>query len=698
MLAWLTEMLVYRVDQVTDQNKVTFLKLLNGPDWQLQGDLETAIRETVLALRQRYRAVGTQDFELLALTDWHEDALARVLGPYGVVTRARCLPHRNLGLADSTAQQLPYPGHFSVVVVPQAWDHDWPVLRFDGQDDAVQIPPTSPLNFDPAQEFTVTAWFQTGLTQVDVTSPDNIILEKWQGIGGFAYALRYKNQSGQVEAARSDGSTVITLTSPQALNDGQFHHLAFVKRLAQLYLYIDGVEVASTADRITGDTTNDAPIYLACRARQSHYFQGAIGQVCIWNRPHYGEDLLEQMVSPPQGSEPGLVGCWSLNQGYCSTAHDHTPNRNHGRIYSATWQAKDATTALCRSLWTYLDERRLLTTRHHVVPATHVPIHMTARIYLQDGADAQSVRTRAQQQVATFCHPFTSESHWDGKGWPFGRNLYVSELYELLDNVPGVDYVRGVNLVAWSAATTELTHATDIDQANINVLNVTSTVNFAGGDLIRIAPNGDDEEYHTVRTVDRVDRQLILTENLTHSHLIGTMIVRLLSYQTQAPPADLVLTDDQLHLRTIVGLEPGDTIRIAPNNINTKADYEIAAVDRVQQVITLTETPHAPVSPNTRLVQLRTGREKSTPSQPLARIELAEHELVSITVHTNNFTTLGLQGENWLLAPNQDKPTCTFEELQIPKPTIRVHNTFNWDGYQQQGIRVGQSTLLGGRH
>jgi hypothetical protein len=30
----------------------------------------------------------------------------------------------------------------------------------------------------------------------------------------------------------------------------------------------------------------------------------------------------------------------------------------------------------------------------------------------------------------------------DGNGWPFGRNVFVSELYSLLDQLPGVDYVK----------------------------------------------------------------------------------------------------------------------------------------------------------------------------------------------------------------------------------------------------------------
>ena len=39
LLAWLTEMVIYRVDRVPDANKEVFLKLLNGPEWKATGDL-----------------------------------------------------------------------------------------------------------------------------------------------------------------------------------------------------------------------------------------------------------------------------------------------------------------------------------------------------------------------------------------------------------------------------------------------------------------------------------------------------------------------------------------------------------------------------------------------------------------------------------------------------------------------------------
>jgi hypothetical protein len=34
------------------------------------------------------------------------------------------------------------------------------------------------------------------------------------------------------------------------------------------------------------------------------------------------------------------------------------------------------------------------------------------------------------------------------QGWPFGRHVQVSEVYEVLTKVPGVDFVRAVQLAA----------------------------------------------------------------------------------------------------------------------------------------------------------------------------------------------------------------------------------------------------------
>jgi hypothetical protein len=104
LFAWLNEVLMYRINRVTDDNRRAFLALLNGPDWRpsADGDLARDVRDTVLTFRRCDRAVTPQDFETLALA-----ADPRV-------AKAACIPERDLTQNPSTLA----PAHVSVVIAP----------------------------------------------------------------------------------------------------------------------------------------------------------------------------------------------------------------------------------------------------------------------------------------------------------------------------------------------------------------------------------------------------------------------------------------------------------------------------------------------------------------------------------------------------------------------------------------------------
>lgn len=230
LFAWLSEMILYRLDQVPDASYEAFLRLLNGPNWQRQADLSIAIRDTVLKLRERYRAVTADDYEMLALTDWPRQPQAV---RYPAIRRARAVPNRNLESGRAAAQQEEEPAHMSLVIVPEPRDAD------------------------------------------------------------------------------------------------------------------------------------------------------------------------DQHPLPPDGLIDGL--------------------------------------------WDYLDERRVLTIRHHVVGPQYVKLDLEATLRLQPDAQPEKTRALAENQLRAFFHPLTG---WKtGAGWPFGRAVYLSEIYELFDTAAGVNYVEDVALI-----------------------------------------------------------------------------------------------------------------------------------------------------------------------------------------------------------------------------------------------------------
>lgn len=113
LFAYLTDVMLFRLNTVTDANRTAFLRLLNGPDWQAppsHAELDAEVRRSVNLLRSVDRAVTAADYESLALA----------ADPAGRIARARCVPGFNLALATAAARATPGQGMVSVVIVPAA--------------------------------------------------------------------------------------------------------------------------------------------------------------------------------------------------------------------------------------------------------------------------------------------------------------------------------------------------------------------------------------------------------------------------------------------------------------------------------------------------------------------------------------------------------------------------------------------------
>src|SRR5215469_18630842 len=121
LLAWLTEMLLFQVNEIPPTSTEKFLKLLNGPDWAIpEGvSLDVAIRQTILGLRERYQAATPDDYEWLALNAWPQTPEAGQLPGGGKLARVHCVPRRDLSAADLASRRAEAPAHVSLVVLPE---------------------------------------------------------------------------------------------------------------------------------------------------------------------------------------------------------------------------------------------------------------------------------------------------------------------------------------------------------------------------------------------------------------------------------------------------------------------------------------------------------------------------------------------------------------------------------------------------
>jgi hypothetical protein len=91
------------------------------------------------------------------------------------------------------------------------------------------------------------------------------------------------------------------------------------------------------------------------------------------------------------------------------------------------------------ALWRFFEPRRLLTARHHIVNPSYVRVRIYAKLYLRDDAVPAATHAHANAALKRWLDPHVGGD--DGRGWPFGGDLHISDLYTLLDAIPGVSFV-----------------------------------------------------------------------------------------------------------------------------------------------------------------------------------------------------------------------------------------------------------------
>jgi predicted phage baseplate assembly protein len=101
---------------------------------------------------------------------------------------------------------------------------------------------------------------------------------------------------------------------------------------------------------------------------------------------------------------------------------------------------------LLRAVKNYLDRRRPVATALHVVGPRYAVVTVTARVQSRHGANRVALAASLTRALREFLNPRTGGP--DRLGWPFGRDVYRSEIMQLIDGIPGVDHVLSLSLTA----------------------------------------------------------------------------------------------------------------------------------------------------------------------------------------------------------------------------------------------------------
>ncbi len=147
-------------------------------------------------------------------------------------------------------------------------------------------------------------------------------------------------------------------------------------------------------------------------------------------------------------------------------------------------------------LMVYLDQYRLLTTKVVVREPDYIGVKVRAEIVVSEYSQPDQVRLRVLDYLRHFITPlapgraepelaqFLGEN-WEG--WPFGRDLYVAELYTLIQLAPGVKHVLDVQLSQRAVVPAqEKLPLADSDQAETPAAQALAPVKAR---LLKVAPD-----------------------------------------------------------------------------------------------------------------------------------------------------------------------------------------------------------------
>ncbi len=92
----------------------------------------------------------------------------------------------------------------------------------------------------------------------------------------------------------------------------------------------------------------------------------------------------------------------------------------------------------------HIDMHRLITTYMKVDKPNYVRVSINATIKVKSEANAEVVRGRVENAIDGFLSPLKGGP--EGNGWPFGRSVYRSEVYQVIEGVEGVDCVSRLSI------------------------------------------------------------------------------------------------------------------------------------------------------------------------------------------------------------------------------------------------------------
>lgn len=184
-------------------------------------------------------------------------------------------------------------------------------IQFDGVDDYLEVPLKASITFSTGDSLSVQAWIKTD----DSPAQNDGIVGNYKQ---STEALWMLSMSGDNAADRGKCGFSIRdvgknhsagVTSPEPLNDGQWHHLVGVRdqTAKKARFYVDG-KLINEVDDQTEDINSQQSIWVG--EHLSRFYKGIIDDVKVWNRPISESEISQSMQGAPVNPLGKLTTTW----------------------------------------------------------------------------------------------------------------------------------------------------------------------------------------------------------------------------------------------------------------------------------------------------------------------------------------------------------------------------------------------------
>jgi hypothetical protein len=101
----------------------------------------------------------------------------------------------------------------------------------------------------------------------------------------------------------------------------------------------------------------------------------------------------------------------------------------------------------------HLENHRLLGTRLYIVSPKYVRVEVMVILGISRGFFEEEIQKTVLEKLNLYLHP--AKGGPNGKGWPVGKSVYHSEIYRLIMEIKGVDYIQKINILAQKGANSD---------------------------------------------------------------------------------------------------------------------------------------------------------------------------------------------------------------------------------------------------